>query len=84
VEYEMAESKKVLEENLQIPISIYSYPNGDKTAAAVKAAEKTGYKLCFTTEPECVGPGVNPLLIPRIDPGKSIAGFAQQYFWKKP
>jgi peptidoglycan/xylan/chitin deacetylase (PgdA/CDA1 family) len=69
---ELAESRRILEENLGRPVLAFAYPNGhrpDITDEVVKLASQSGYQCAFTLQP---GPTrystvrKNPFLIRRV------------------
>lgn len=63
---ELAESKDVLEQKLQTPISVLCYPYGDVSDTVVALAAETGYTQAVTTEFGRARPADNPLRLPRI------------------
>lgn len=77
LDWELVESKKYLEEKIGEKLIAFSYPNGDFSDREVKAVEKAGYKIAFTTNPAAIdttNPG-NLFLIPR----KAINTFGGKY-----
>ena len=67
LDWELVESKKHLEKNIGKEVFAFSYPNGDVGDREVKAVEKAGYRIAFTTKPTAINttnPG-NMFLIPR-------------------
>ncbi len=52
LESEIAGAKFDLEEQLGFPVHYFAYPFGDFDRRAVRAAEKAGYRLAFTTSPK--------------------------------
>ena len=63
---ELADSKDVLEQKLQTPISVLCYPYGDVNDTVAGLAEETGYAQAVTTEFGRARPTDNPLRLPRI------------------
>jgi peptidoglycan/xylan/chitin deacetylase (PgdA/CDA1 family) len=65
-EYELTESKKLLEEWLGKKIKYLSYPNGDFNDISIDIARRAGYKLCFTTEYDEIDiHATDPFKVPR-------------------
>ena len=67
-EEEIAESRVLIEQKLQVPCSLFSYPNGDCSAPVRGLVVDAGYKLAFLNQ----DPGVwtrecDPFLIPRVN-----------------
>src|SRR5688572_14279421 len=48
---ELAESKRILEQNLGTPIDHFAYPGGQFTPAVVEAIERCGYRYAYTACP---------------------------------
>lgn len=74
---ELIESKKYLEDKTKKDVFAFSYPNGDFGDREVKAVEKAGYRIAFTTKPSVIdttNPG-NIFLIPR----KAINTYGGKY-----
>lgn len=63
---ELADSKDVLEQKLQAPVSVLCYPYGDVNNAVAGLAEEAGYAQAVTTEFGRARPTDNPLRLPRI------------------
>lgn len=62
-------SKKRLHEELDAPLNIFAYPNGqpsDYTPEIVSFIEKAGFRAALTTIPGAIGKNANPYLLPRI------------------
>lgn len=60
INYELKESKRLLEEKLGIPIEYFSVPRGFYNARVVSLAKNVGYKNIFTSNPKdndgyCIG-----------------------------
>ena len=92
-EYELSQSKIILNEWLNINTSYLAYPNGDYDNNTLRIVKQCNYKLCFTIHSEKINvEEVNPYQIPRYcidDNGgyfESIAkalGIWQKCFYKK-
>ncbi len=63
---ELADSKDVLEQKLQAPISVLCYPYGDVNDTVVSLAEEIGYSQAVTTEFGRARLSDHPLRLPRI------------------
>lgn len=63
---EMAESKQILEEKLQMQIGHFSYPHGDYTPAVCQVVRDNGFKSSVLVWGGKVRPGQSCLEIPRI------------------
>lgn len=62
-------SKKRLEKELDAPLDIFAYPNGqreDITPEIVSIIQKAGFRAALTTIPDAIGKNTNPYLLPRI------------------
>jgi peptidoglycan/xylan/chitin deacetylase (PgdA/CDA1 family) len=67
-EREIVSSRDLIQENLKVPCSLFSYPNGDCSAQVRGLVAAAGYKFAFLNQ----DPGVwtrdcDPLLIPRVN-----------------
>jgi len=51
LDYELRESKKILEDNLGCPIDFFSVPRGFYNKKVIKKAKEAGYKAVFTSKP---------------------------------
>ncbi|MBC8593282.1 polysaccharide deacetylase family protein [Oscillospiraceae bacterium N12] len=65
IQRQIIESKKVIEEKLEIPCHYLAYPNGNVCPAALDAAKEAGYRLAFTTDNVRVTPEISPFAMPR-------------------
>ena len=63
---ELAASRDRLEAVLGRPVRTCAYPYGRTSAATRAAAAAAGFDAAFTTEPDAVRPGADPLAVPRI------------------
>ena len=66
---ELAGSKARIERELGRPVSAIAYPYGDPTAADSRVharAREVGYRLGFALRPGFVGPGSDPMDLPRL------------------
>lgn len=54
LEYELTQSKKILEDKLGREVFAFSFPNGDYGEREMEAVKKAGYKIAFTTEPRII------------------------------
>lgn len=73
---QLLDSKRRLEEQLQISIDLFAYPYGDASAvhsAAHTAARDAGYQAACTTVPGSNGPETDLLALHRITPGRRDA-----------
>jgi peptidoglycan/xylan/chitin deacetylase (PgdA/CDA1 family) len=66
IENEVGESRRVIEQRLQRRVELFAYPNGDQNAR-VRESVARHYRAAVTTVPSWVRPGMNPLLLPRVD-----------------
>lgn len=76
-ESEIADSKKVLEDGLEIKINSFCYPSGKSNQTTQKLLTKCGYKVAFTTDSGRAHLGDNPLKITRlrISGGMTLSSF---------
>lgn len=65
--HEIFESRRLLEEKLDVTVDIIAYPNGNDNQAIRDMAAAAHYQLGFTTEPGYVTRNSNPLALPRIN-----------------
>lgn len=65
IRMQLADSKKVLEENLGVPIETFCYPGGYNTPAIVELLKEAGYKAGFTVKPEKTILSKEDALLPR-------------------
>ena len=66
---ELEGSKRRLEEEMNVEVAHFAYPNGDhnlKTREAVRAA---GFRTAATTNRGTIGPGADPFALPRLGGG---------------
>jgi peptidoglycan/xylan/chitin deacetylase (PgdA/CDA1 family) len=72
VEYEIAESKRILETKLNKPVAHFAYPFGSRREAGEREfqlAAKAGFKTALTTRTGSIFPehGSNLMMLPRYD-----------------
>lgn len=67
----LAESRSGLEAMLGQPVQTLAWPWGAHHPRAVAAARAAGFSLVFTTARGPVGPGTDPLAVPRLEVRKS-------------
>lgn len=73
--YELSQSKKRIEEEYQVSIKAFAYPNGqpgDFTDDTRKLVKECGYQLAFTTIAGSNDVRTDKLLIKRISPGDKL------------
>lgn len=63
----MRDGRKRLEETIERPLIRIAYPFGAADLRVAGAAAAAGFERGYTVEPVPVQPGVDPLLIPRVD-----------------
>lgn len=75
--HELAESKRLLEQNTGRPVSYLAYPYGDYDSSVVSTAARAGYKAALTCEFGPVRRGSDPLRMRRfvIDGRMTFADF---------
>lgn len=76
---EIATSKVILEDRLQIEVRAFSYPRGtpdDFSPEAEDMIREAGYRFCFTTVPGGNGEGANRLRLKRVN----VEDFGSFYF----
>jgi peptidoglycan/xylan/chitin deacetylase (PgdA/CDA1 family) len=64
---DFAESKRVLEEAVGVPVSSYAYPYGVVPRGAAAVLAETGYRAACTGRLGTVQPGADPFALPRVD-----------------
>ena len=73
----LTEGRRALENVVDGPLTLISYPHGKADGRVAKAAREAGYLFGFTGRPERVDPDVDPLLLGRLEPSfSSTAHFA--------
>lgn len=65
--YELAESRRALEERLRQPVDSFCYPNGNCDARSAAAAAAAGYQRAVTTDWGLNGPAADPFRLRRCD-----------------
>lgn len=72
LEYEVVESRRILEAKLDRPVETFAYPNGDLNPQVLDCVRRT-YRAAVTVEEGQVAPGSDPHLLPRISyPGDAL------------
>lgn len=67
-EREMRQSREILRQELGIPVTVFSYPNGraeDFTEACERMAAAAGYRIAFSTTGGLARPGCDLYAVPR-------------------
>ncbi len=65
-EFEVVESRRLLQEMTGKSIDYFAYPNGDYDKETIRLAQQAGYRLCFTDSPgKITAPFNNLCEIPR-------------------
>jgi peptidoglycan/xylan/chitin deacetylase (PgdA/CDA1 family) len=76
---EVAESFRLLSEQLGVRPRAFCYPNGDYGAAVTRSVEHTGYSLAFSTIRGATTIGCDPFALPRVNvherSGADVASF---------
>ncbi len=80
---EIMGSKKLLENNLIIPIRYFAYPRGKYTTEAKKYVKKAGYKMALTMDDGFISSATDPLLVPRIGVDRSHTFTEFKYLFSK-
>ncbi|MBU0621582.1 MAG: polysaccharide deacetylase family protein [Gammaproteobacteria bacterium] len=65
--YEVAESRRLLQERLGIPIDTFCYPNGNSDARTAQAVAQAGYRRAVTTTWGNNGPDADRFQLSRYD-----------------
>jgi peptidoglycan/xylan/chitin deacetylase (PgdA/CDA1 family) len=65
----MSEGREAVARAAGRAITAISYPHGKADGRGAAAAREAGYECGFTGTPGAVGPGTDPLLVGRLDPG---------------
>lgn len=66
---EISESKKTLEDRLQLDVKTFSYPFGQHNAGIIKMVKASGYQAAVTTVPKLVDQRTDPYKLGRVLPG---------------
>lgn len=82
-EREIAGAKIRLEKNCGVKVRYFSYPKGVNNPGARTAVESAGYELAVTMDDGYIGPGSDPLALPRVgvDATHSWPEFSSLYRW---
>lgn len=67
VDTELSESKRILEQRLNVSVRLLAYPNGNHNADTCERARRASYELAFTTIPGRVMRGDDPMTLRRIN-----------------
>ncbi len=83
MEHEIGESKRILEERLELPVKDFAFPFGKLADCGSRASgmlTRLGYRSASTTMPGVNSPGMNPFELRRVSIGGSqpLARFAYQ------
>jgi len=68
LERAMSEGRGELQELVGAELSLIAYPHGNADARVARAARDAGYRVGFTTVPESVVAGSDPMLLGRLYP----------------
>ena len=73
--YEITESRKILEQWLNRPVTHFAYPNGDYGNREINTLKDAGYEIAFSTIPDYIRPGDqhNLYAVPRFDVLENIS-----------
>jgi peptidoglycan/xylan/chitin deacetylase (PgdA/CDA1 family) len=66
--FELSDSKRTIEDRLELPIESLAYPFGDYNHNVIRAAENVGYRWGCTMQYSYVEGRIHPLMIPRMEP----------------
>jgi peptidoglycan/xylan/chitin deacetylase (PgdA/CDA1 family) len=69
LEAAMRDGRGDLEHATGGPLRLIAYPHGAAGEREARAAERAGFALGFSAEPEACGPSSDPYLIGRVEPG---------------
>jgi peptidoglycan/xylan/chitin deacetylase (PgdA/CDA1 family) len=75
VEREVASSRRVLEAQLDRPVELFAYPNGDHDAVALECARRH-YAAAVAGIPSWVRPASDPHLLPRMNTPRGVLRLA--------
>ena len=67
VDYEIAESKRVIEKSINEGVSSISYPNGNYSDNIIERVKSSGYRIAFGTEKGFVDVKDNPYALKRVN-----------------
>jgi peptidoglycan/xylan/chitin deacetylase (PgdA/CDA1 family) len=70
----MRDGRAELESAAGAPLRLIAYPHGAAGEREARAAQRAGFALGFTAEPEACGPDADPFLIGRVEPGQLPIG----------
>jgi peptidoglycan/xylan/chitin deacetylase (PgdA/CDA1 family) len=74
---EILESERILRENVGAPVTAFSYPNGDWSAAVVEAVRDAGFSLAFATRR---GDQRHPYAIPRTNIHEDMTSYLPLFY----
>jgi peptidoglycan/xylan/chitin deacetylase (PgdA/CDA1 family) len=73
----LTDGRSELESIVGVPLAAIAYPHGRADARVAEAARTAGFRRGFTGAQRAVGPGTDPLLVPRVEPPRrSLPHFA--------
>jgi peptidoglycan/xylan/chitin deacetylase (PgdA/CDA1 family) len=75
--HELAESRSRLEAQLDHPVDLFCYPNGDHDAEVRRAVASAGYRAAVTTSPGFIGRSSDLYALDRFPTEHDLAHFAQ-------
>ena len=65
LESEVAESRRIIERRLDVPVRAFCYPNGDVDDRVVRAVQSAGYRSAVSVEPGVNEPACDPYRLKR-------------------
>ncbi|MDR2365579.1 MAG: polysaccharide deacetylase family protein [Zoogloeaceae bacterium] len=81
LERELARSHAALRAHCRHPLPVYCYPNGDHDDKVRSAVAALGYRHALTARLGLIGPGSDPLTLPRINVSHGGSGLLAQISW---
>jgi peptidoglycan/xylan/chitin deacetylase (PgdA/CDA1 family) len=72
---QIAQSKKTIEEKLNLPVTEFAYPNGqsgDFNTDTIRLLKESGLRCAVTTIPKLISPKTDQYELGRIGPGKNL------------
>ena len=79
---ELVESKATLEYQLGRPCKYFAFPNGNFCTESKEEVANAGYSLAFTIVQGTARTSSNLLLLPRMNPMRSLRRFTEDFIWE--
>ncbi len=79
VRKEIFESKRIIEDGLGRPVSMFSYPGGAFNREAMEIVREAGYDAAFSSRSRVARTGDDPCALGRFDAARYAAGRSRRF-----